>query len=45
VEYLELRDPELGPTPEIGDARLLVAARLGGTRLIDNAAVSVVRRV
>ena len=46
VEYVELRDPELGPTPEIGDARLLVAARTaGGTRLIDNAAVSVVRRV
>jgi len=44
VEYVELRDAELGPTPEIGDARLLVAARVGGTRLIDNAAVSVVRR-
>jgi pantoate--beta-alanine ligase len=45
VEYVELRDAELGPTPEIGDARLLIAARAGGTRLIDNAAVSVVRRV
>ena len=39
VDYLELRDPELGPEPGVGRARLLVAARLGGTRLIDNVAV------
>jgi pantoate--beta-alanine ligase len=45
VDYLELRDDELGPTPEIGPARLLVAARAGKTRLIDNVAVSLVRRV
>jgi pantoate--beta-alanine ligase len=39
VDYLELTDTELGP-PRIGaDARLLVAARLGTTRLIDNIAV------
>jgi pantoate--beta-alanine ligase len=44
-EYVELRDPDLGPAPGIGDARLLIAARAGATRLIDNAAVSVVRRV
>lgn len=39
VDYLELRGPELGPAPVDGQARLLVAARVGKTRLIDNAAV------
>ena len=45
VDYLELRDDDLAPNPTIGPARLLVAARAGSTRLIDNAAVSLVRRV
>ncbi len=39
VDYLALRDPDLGRDPVSGPARLLVAARLGATRLIDNVAV------
>lgn len=40
VDYLELRDTELGPAPATGEARLLVAATVGATRLIDNAMVT-----
>jgi pantoate--beta-alanine ligase len=39
VDYLELRAADLGPAPAHGAARLLVAARVGTTRLIDNVAV------
>jgi pantoate--beta-alanine ligase len=39
VDYLALTDPDLGPAPAQGPARLLVAARVGGTRLIDNVPV------
>ncbi|MGH9252016.1 MAG: pantoate--beta-alanine ligase [Acidimicrobiales bacterium] len=39
LDYLELRNPLLGPAPARGEARLLVAARVGSIRLIDNSAV------
>ncbi|ANY07053.1 pantoate--beta-alanine ligase [Pseudonocardia sp. HH130630-07] len=40
VDYLELRGADLGPAPDHGDGRLLVAARVGSTRLIDNIAIA-----
>jgi len=39
LDYLTLTDPLLGPAPATGEGRLLIAARAGSTRLIDNAPV------
>jgi pantoate--beta-alanine ligase len=36
ADYATVTDPELGPAPESGEARLLVAVRVGDVRLIDN---------
>jgi pantoate--beta-alanine ligase len=41
VDYLEVRDSALGPAPVSGAGRLLVAARLGKTRLLDNVAIEI----
>jgi pantoate--beta-alanine ligase len=41
VDYLEVRDSMLGPAPATGAGRLLVAARLGKTRLLDNVAIDI----
>ncbi|HTQ16466.1 pantoate--beta-alanine ligase [Mycobacterium sp.] len=41
VDYLELRGADLGPAPVCGVGRLLVAARLGTTRLLDNIALEI----
>jgi pantoate--beta-alanine ligase len=39
LDYLVLLDPDLGPSPVHGPARMLVAAKVGSTRLIDNAPI------
>ncbi|SPM40046.1 Panthothenate synthetase [Mycobacterium numidiamassiliense] len=41
VDYLELRDADLGPLRADRPGRLLIAARLGSTRLLDNIAIDV----
>ncbi|MGH3596130.1 MAG: pantoate--beta-alanine ligase [Mycobacterium sp.] len=41
VDYLQVRDSGLGPAPASGPGRLLAAARLGTTRLLDNIAIEI----
>ncbi len=41
VDYLELRDPDLGPLGTNRTGRLVVAVRLGSTRLLDNIAIEI----
>jgi pantoate--beta-alanine ligase len=36
LDYLVVTGPDLGPAPEQGEGRALIAARVGTTRLIDN---------
>jgi len=45
VDYLALTAPDLGEAPEVGEGRILVAARVGTTRLIDNMPITFERSV
>ena len=39
-DYVVVTDPELGPAPMEGVARLIVAARIGPVRLLDNTSIN-----
>jgi pantoate--beta-alanine ligase len=41
VDYLQVRGPQLEPAPTSGLGRMLVAGRLGSTRLIDNITIDI----
>ena len=43
LDYLVVTDPELGPAPLQGEARVLLAAKVGTTRLLDNQPMQVTR--
>ena len=43
LDYLVVTDPELGPAPQQGEARVLIAAKVGTTRLLDNQPMQVTR--
>jgi len=39
VEYVAVTDPLMGPPPEQGEARLIITATVGKTRLLDNSRI------
>jgi pantoate--beta-alanine ligase len=41
VDYVEVRDTWLGPAPVEGPGRILLAGKLGQTRLLDNIAIDI----
>ena len=41
IDYVVVTDTHLGTAPTSGDARLLMAVTIDGTRLIDNAAIDI----
>lgn len=41
VDYLEVRGADLGPALAHGPGRMLVAAKLGSTRLLDNVPIEI----
>ena len=45
VDYVDVCAPDLGPAPTAGAARLLIAARVGPVRLIDNCELTLGRTV
>jgi len=40
-EYVIVTDPQMGPAPVRGEARIIITALVGGTRLLDNARVDI----